>query len=281
MPMPDSIPYLRGSTYRRKADIHDRFGGQRQGGISTPATEPYIFLFTGISGEAYGYQDGWDPNGVFRYTGEGQVGDMGFRAGNKAIRDHAANGKDLLLFQTLGKGKPVRFLGTFGLASYELVQGKDKNEEQRKVIVFNLVPTDDETASETLVERRPERSAASLEDLRKRAYAAATSGSTTSAKTAVRTYRERSDAVRDYVLARARGICESCGAGAPFVRPDGSSYLEPHHTRRLSDGGPDHPRHVGAVCPNCHREIHCGRDGNDRNLRLQETLRRLEGKSFQ
>jgi hypothetical protein len=34
--------------------------------------------------------------------------------------------------------------------------------------------------------------------------------------------------------------------------------LEPHHIRRLGDGGPDDPRFMGAVCPNCHREIHHG-----------------------
>jgi hypothetical protein len=50
-----------GRTYNRRDDIHARFGGQRQGGISTPSGVPYIFLFTGESGEQYGY--GWDgPN---------------------------------------------------------------------------------------------------------------------------------------------------------------------------------------------------------------------------
>jgi 5-methylcytosine-specific restriction protein A len=57
-----------------------------------------VFLFTGDSGEAFGYRDGWDISGVFRYTGEGQLGDMAFTGGNQAVRDHAAEGKDLLLF---------------------------------------------------------------------------------------------------------------------------------------------------------------------------------------
>ena len=58
---------------------------------------------------------------------------------------------------------------------------------------------------------------------------------------------------------------------------DGTLYLEPHHTRRLSDGGPDHPRWVGALCPNCHREIHHGADGVRKNKRLQQSLGKLEG----
>ncbi len=74
-------------------------------------------------------------------------------------------------------------------------------------------------------------------------------------------YYERSKAVRDYVLARANRVCESCERSAPFMRKDGSPYLEPHHIRRVSDGGPDHPSWVAAVCPNCHREIHHRKDG--------------------
>jgi 5-methylcytosine-specific restriction protein A len=74
--------------------------------------------------------------------------------------------------------------------------------------------------------------------------------------------------VREYVLRRSEGTCEACGGKAPFRRIDGTPYLEPHHSRRLSDGGPDHPRWVGAVCPNCHREIHYGVHGEEKNRRL-------------
>ena len=52
--------------------------------------------------------------------------------------------------------------------------------------------------------------------------------------------------------------------------------MEPHHIRRLTDGGPDDPRAMGAVCPNCHREIHHGTDGQKRNLELQARVTRKE-----
>ena len=99
---------------------------------------------------------------------------------------------------------------------------------------------------------------ATLEDLRERALDSASAAAESAPLEARRLYRKRSAAVRRYVLARADGTCESCGNPAPFERADGSLYLEPHHTRRRSDGGPDHPRWVGAVCPNCHREMHHG-----------------------
>jgi hypothetical protein len=33
-----------------------------------------IFIFTGESGETYGYRDEFRPDGTFWYTGEGQTG---------------------------------------------------------------------------------------------------------------------------------------------------------------------------------------------------------------
>jgi 5-methylcytosine-specific restriction enzyme A len=75
-----------------------------------------------------------------------------------------------------------------------------------------------------------------------------------------------------YVLIRGDGACQSCGTPAPFSKQDNTPYLEPHHTRRLSDGGLDHPRWVGAVCPNCHRWIHYGAQGEEKNARLPEDI---------
>ena len=83
--------------YNRRRDIHAVYGGQQQGGICTPSRHSVIIVFTGSTGEQHGYVDGWTSEGVFRYFGEGQVGDMVFERGNRAIRDHLGNGKDLLL----------------------------------------------------------------------------------------------------------------------------------------------------------------------------------------
>jgi 5-methylcytosine-specific restriction protein A len=88
--------------------------------------------------------------------------------------------------------------------------------------------------------------------------------------------QKKSKSVKDYVLVRADGTCESCDQNAPFQKPNNRPYLEPHHTRRIADSGPDHPRWVGAICPNCHREIHFGIDGDLKNRRLIKRLGELE-----
>jgi 5-methylcytosine-specific restriction enzyme A len=90
----EGLPFKAGSLYHRQRDIHHVYGGQERGGIATPDEVPFIFLFTGESGGQFGYRDGWQPNGLFAYTGEGQRGDMAFVRGNRAIRDHVAGGKD-------------------------------------------------------------------------------------------------------------------------------------------------------------------------------------------
>src|ERR1035437_7636430 len=96
--------FIIGQTYNRRRDIHARFGGQRQSGIVTPAKYPAVFIFTG-RGARHGYTDEWSPDSTFRYFGEGQTGDMALTKGNKAIANHAADGKDLLLFDMLGGGR--------------------------------------------------------------------------------------------------------------------------------------------------------------------------------
>lgn len=71
-------------------------------------------------------------------------------------------------------------------------------------------------------------------------------------------YRRNPDVIVE-VLRRANGICDHCKKPAPFIRSkDGTPYLEVHHWKPLADGGEDTLENAGAVCPNCHRELHYG-----------------------
>ena len=254
--------FEKGQIYNRRKDIHERFGGQQQGGIITPSnpTSP-IFLITGQEGEAHGYQDNVRPDGVFEYSGEGQSGNMQMIRGNRAVRDHAEEGRDILVFRKVATG--VQFQDQFVYEGFHFREAPDTAGQARRAIIFELrplsavSPADDAAA----VPRN-----ADLSHLRAQALAAAKAepGQTQRVATAF----ERSRIICTYVFARAKGRCEDCGAAAPFFRPNGTPYLEAHHIRRLTDGGPDDPRYMIALCPNCHRAAHYGADKEGSNVRM-------------
>ena len=270
--------FIRGHVYRRR-DLHSQFGGQNQGGISTPAGRSIVFLFTGESGEQYGYSDGWTDEGIFFYTGEGQRGDMSFVRGNSAVRDHSSQGKDLHLFSSAQRGH-VRYEGQMVFTGFQYRVAPDIDGNLRQAIVFELVPLVD--FEEVVTGEAPpdsleaELGAASLEELRR--HAISVSAESRDAVQRRSNTRHRSRAIKMYADKRADGICEGCSAAAPFRTSGDRPYLETHHIRRLSDGGPDHPRWVVAVCPNCHRRAHYAFDAATYNEHLNAVAERLEAK---
>ena len=100
----DKLPFIPDQIYHRRNDIHAIYHGNRQGGICPSSKYPYIFIFSGKSGQQHGYQDGWDNPNVFSYTGEGQSGDMEFTRGNLALYDHKKDGRRVFLFESVSKG---------------------------------------------------------------------------------------------------------------------------------------------------------------------------------
>lgn len=263
-----------GELYSRRKDIHRRFGGSYQGGICPSKDHPFIFLFTGSVGEQFGYSDGWNEDGVFDYIGEGQIGDMVFNKGNKAIRDHVSDGRDLLLFQQRGKGKSYRFMGQFVCIGYEIKEIPDKDLNIRKGIVFQLKNVDEEIEySKVTINDQPKQD---IKQLREKAYSAVRNTKEAKSRDSKRMYFERNRDIKEYVLSRAGGICECCGQPAPFLKKDGSPYLEPHHIYKLSDKGLDHPRMIAAITPNCHRQIHYGINGSDIDKKLEKIIKDKE-----
>ena len=125
-----------GTTYRRK-ELHDKYGGQRQHGISTPKCHPMIFLFTSDAGRTHGYNDEFQPDGSFWYYGEGQHGDMELTRCNLKVTEHPANDKSLHLFKSIGVGK-VRYLGEFNYERHHEGESRDSSGNMRKAIIFEL-----------------------------------------------------------------------------------------------------------------------------------------------
>lgn len=198
---------------------------------------------------------------------------MRFRRGNKAILEHANDGKDLMLFEHLGKGQGYRYVGAFACSSFEYGRSHDINGLDRSTIRFHLIPISGVSDSEDIAPDDTSPNSLSLQELRERAMQASSDVPERHAAEAKAGFFRRSAQIKLYVLARAQGNCEACNQPAPFLKKNGAPYLEPHHTRRLSDGGPDDPRWVAAICPTCHRRIHHGQGGEYLNRRLQEVLR--------
>ena len=126
-----------GRVYNRR-DIHARFGGQQQGGIITPKDHPLVIIITGEEGLQHGYADRLRPDGVFEYFGEGQVGDMQLTGGNKAVAEHSASGKSLLLFRKTTTG--LRFEGEMICDTFHYERSADRQGNDRNAIVFELRP---------------------------------------------------------------------------------------------------------------------------------------------
>lgn len=270
--------------YSRSKEITGKFGGSAQSGIAPSRRAPAVFIFTGDTGAEFGYEDTFDVEGCFLYTGEGQAGDMQMTRGNAAIASHASDGRALHLFESQGKGRPCLYKGEFAYAAHFFGRGPDKNKQNRKTIIFRLIPVSrlvqlEQEPNELRIAEAPSTYLApTLEQLRSRAIDACKRTVEGGApKEAIRAVYARAVEVKQYVLARADGKCELCLVPASFKRKsDGTPYLEPHHINRLSDGGLDHPDFVGAICPNCHRHIHFGIDGSERNEQLRKNVQQAE-----
>ncbi|WP_459808533.1 HNH endonuclease [Halopiger thermotolerans] len=253
-----------GETYHR-VELHEKYGGARYRGIAPCSDYPYVFLFTGDEGKEHGYEDEFRGD-TFVYTGEGREGDMEMTQGNKAIRDHHDDGRELHLFESNDEAWSVTYLGQFEYVDCFTEELPDTNDNPRDAIRFKLEPVENEVTIEaddlddldleTLYERAKGNSAPGPEE-----------GKTTT--TTRKTY-SRSKSVKEYALRTADGVCQGCEETAPFIGRDGNPFLEVHHLYRRSDGGPDHPDNVIALCPNCHRRVHYGEDGDEFNQELIE-----------
>lgn len=123
----------------KRTELHERYGGRRQGGISPSKKSANVFLFTDqAQGAIHGYiYDGGHEDGFYHYTGEGQYGDQRMVQGNKAVRDHKAEGRSLHLFDA--HGPTTTYMGEFEYVDDYLADAPETNEGPlRSVIVFRL-----------------------------------------------------------------------------------------------------------------------------------------------
>tara|TARA_B100001059_G_scaffold90172_1_gene88787 strand:- start:117 stop:986 length:870 start_codon:yes stop_codon:yes gene_type:complete len=120
--------------YYKRQELHDKYGGRPQYGISNCPQHPIIFIFSGKTGKQHGYEDGWDDEKYFSYSGEGQKGDMTFTGGNKSLQNHIKNKKSVFLFEKTKQSGFWKFIDELKLVDYGYypIKYKDENKVQRE-----------------------------------------------------------------------------------------------------------------------------------------------------
>lgn len=275
--VPTEGPLLAGRVYRRKA-LNARFGGSRFSGIVPSSKEPIVLLFHTQEKAHQFYQDGYDPHtGVYRYSGEGSLGDMKWNSSNRAVRDHEQDSRDLYLFERAQRKDGLwRLFGIVKCVGHKTEERPDKNQVIRQAIIFSLLPVSEAGAIPTALELNTN-SAPVLAGLRKDAMAK--HNSPLPKRSSTREVYERSEDVKKYVLCRAQGRCEACRTVAPFLTLTKKPFLEVHHINRLAEEGLERIDRVAAICPNCHRRCHYGEDSLAYNAKLLGYVEHLEAES--
>jgi len=87
---------------------------------------------------------------------------------------------------------------------------------------------------------------------------------------------ERDPAVKAWIIRESNGFCENCGKPSPFEKENGDFYIEVHHVKLLTEKGADTIYNAIAVCSNCHRELHYGKDKKKLISILYANIKRLK-----
>ncbi|MEU9405165.1 restriction endonuclease [Streptomyces sp. NPDC048281] len=132
-----------------RQDLHARFGGTPQGGISPSTQAQMVMAFVTERPNPDDFT-GWGEDGVFHFTGAGIHGDQEMTRGNLALLRHREQGRAVHLFHQLPKqaskpGRLYRHLGRFEVDAeqpYYVADAPDVNGQMRTVIVFRLRPVD-------------------------------------------------------------------------------------------------------------------------------------------
>jgi|APHM01.1.fsa_nt_gi HNH endonuclease. len=251
-----------GQQYVRQ-EIHNVCGGNPQPGIAPITDLSAIFLFGSTVVNDYGYADKWLPDDHFLLTGVGQQGDQRWDGSvNRSLATHTEDDRRLFLFERIPHESPtvVTYIGEYDCVAHYEDQIPDIDGNRRTAYRFELRPvgdaidTDGDTTPDSLYERAVTAEPGSPSSSRSETYVTST-------------------LVRQYALHVADGVCGGCDEPAPFETESGDPYLEVHHITRRSDNGPDRPENVIALCPNCHRRVHHGNDGDEFNESLAKRAR--------
>jgi hypothetical protein len=124
-----------GLSYLR-SELHQSFGGNPRAGICPTRSGAVLVFSDPPSGARFGYQFNDEVvNDVYRYTGEGRVGDQQLVRGNKALIE----ADEILLFSRVDS-RSWQYVGQvlLGNPPYEITEAPDQAGSLRSVLVFRF-----------------------------------------------------------------------------------------------------------------------------------------------
>jgi hypothetical protein len=130
----------------KRSELHDEYGGSRQGGICPARGAHAIFLFTDPQrGAKHGYRDGWGLDGKYHYCAQGTSGNQTMKGNNLAVLNHVTDGRPLYLFESAQRSY-VRLVGEFHVDSEWPYYFGDSShsgdvQDSRQMIYFRLSPS--------------------------------------------------------------------------------------------------------------------------------------------
>jgi 5-methylcytosine-specific restriction enzyme A len=257
-----------GAEYDRDELLH--FTGSRliQSGIIWGPKEPNCLIVTtgGKHATHAGYQDEKNTDGSWFYIGQGSEGDQFVqKKANALLVDGIRN---ILLFSTRepnvrevktkgNRRKFYRYEGMFNALSWDFVSPSTGKRKGNQLIQVHLFPASNIYAQETMLIAGEHMNQPSLKKMKAEIQQL---NQQKKARLTIVEYQYRSKLIKQYALGRANGTCELCGNEAPFLSSANNPFLEVHHILKLADDGPDSCENVAALCPNCHREAHFGKE---------------------
>lgn len=266
-----------GNVYSNE-EVAKMFSCSPQGGIRVSKTNKTVTIISKLvrRNETNPYQDKHMGNdGRIIYTGMGTVGDQKLTGQNQRIAESRTNGYRLFYFEVY-KNNEYTYKGELILDDKPyFVDEPDLNNNIRKVIKFKLklkTPVDINCVSEEVIkedELQKEKEINKMSSSELADLAMKSSGESKTIKVISEQYT-RDLKVKQYTLRRANGKCDLCDKEAPFVSNKNEPYLESHHVVPLSKNGKDSIVNTVALCPNCHKEMHYGKD-NKKNLQKLKT----------
>lgn len=285
--------FILSQLYERDELLNFIGSNQQQSGIlwNKEGSDTIIITTGGRHTKRVSYSDSQLEDGSWIYTGQGEKGDQNpYNFANSLLTNLD---KKILLFTTREPNakevrlrghhkKQYQYEGLFKVIDWKIetqLEGKRKGD---KLVKYILQPIETNELQEENIPIQDPLENISLDpsefhSLRKKAINSANKSSKISA-IVLTEYKNRSLEIKKYALLRANGKCENCEKDAPFVNLNEVPFLEVHHIFSLSDDGLDHPVNVAAICPNCHKEAHYGKNKDQIKEKLAGKISEKEEK---